>query len=231
MEIFDILLHVDTYLAQLLDMFGNGTYVILFLIIFAETGLVVIPFLPGDSLLFTVGALAGSGMLDIWTVYFLLLLAAILGDSANYAIGKYLGPRVFAQENARLFKREYLAKTREFYGRHGGKTIIIARFLPIIRTFAPFVAGIGSMPYLTFLLYNIVGATIWVTSLLFAGFFLGGLTVVQENFEYFILGIIGLSLLPFAFEYFRHRRGPSVSSEVLNQATYEDIKETLRKEA
>ncbi len=229
MEIFDFILHIDSSLAKLIELFGVGTYVILFLIIFAETGLVITPFLPGDSLLFAVGALAGGGMLDIWTVYVLMLVAAILGDSVNYAVGNYLGPRVFAEENARFFKKAYLAKTREFYDRHGGKTIILARFLPIIRTFAPFVAGIGSMPYRIFFLYNVVGALIWVTSLTAAGYFLGSLPFVQENFEYVIFGIIGLSLLPLVIEFLRHQRGPVVTQETLKQATYEDIQETLKK--
>ena len=229
MEIFDFILHIDSSLAKLIELFGVGTYVILFLIIFAETGLVITPFLPGDSLLFAVGALAGGGMLDIWTVYVLMLVAAILGDSVNYAVGNYLGPRVFAEENARFFKKAYLAKTREFYDRHGGKTIILARFLPIIRTFAPFVAGIGSMPYRIFFLYNVVGAFIWVTSLTAAGYFLGSLPFVQENFEYVIFGIIGLSLLPLVIEFLRHQRGPVVNQETLKKATYEDIQETLKK--
>lgn len=230
MEIFDFILHIDSYLTSIINLFGAWTYVILFLIIFAETGFIVTPFLPGDSLLFAVGTLAGGGLLNIWTVYFVMLGAAILGDSVNYAVGNYLGPKVFSRENSRFFKKAYLAKTREFYDLHGGKTIILARFLPIIRTFAPFVAGIGSMPYHTFFLYNIVGAFIWVTSLTFAGFFLGSLPFVKANFEYVIFGIIGISLLPLFIEFIKHKRGPKVSTEELEHATYEGIQDTFKKE-
>lgn len=230
MEIFDFILHIDSYLESIINLFGAWTYVILFLIIFAETGLVVTPFLPGDSLLFAVGTLAGGGMLNVWAVYIVMLIAAILGDSVNYSIGKYLGPKVFAKENSIFFKKAYLAKTREFYDLHGGKTIIMARFMPIIRTFAPFVAGIGSMPYHTFFLYNVVGAFIWVTSLTAAGFFLGSLPFVQANFEYVIFGIIGVSLLPLVIEFIKHKIGPKVTPEELQHATYEDIQETFKKE-
>lgn len=230
MEIFNFILHVNEYLANIISLFGAWTYVILFAVIFAETGLVVMPFLPGDSLLFAVGALASGGFLDIWMVYIVMLVAAVLGDTINYWIGHHVGPKVFAKENSRLFNKAYLEKTREFYEKHGGKTIIFARFLPIIRTFAPFVAGIGKMHYNTFLLYNVLGAFIWVTSLTFAGYFFGGLPFVKENFEYVIFGIIALSLVPLLVEYIKHKRGPKVSKKQLGNATYKDIQATFKKE-
>lgn len=164
MEIFDFIIHFDEYLAKIIAAFGPWTYAILFIIIFAETGLVVTPFLPGDSLLFVVGTLAGSelGGLNIWIAYITLLLAAILGDTVNYWIGHKIGDKAFSKKNSRIFKREYLEKTQEFYEKHGGKTIIIARFVPIVRTFAPFVAGVGRMHYSTFISYNVIGGFIWV---------------------------------------------------------------------
>jgi len=230
MEIFDFILHIDKHLADLIGYFGNWTYVMLFAIVFAETGLVVTPFLRGDSLLFAVGTLAGGGLLSIWISYFTLLVAAILGDTVNYWIGHYIGPKVFSKENSRFFKKEYLEKTREFYEKYGGKTIIIARFLPIIRTFAPFVAGVGKMHYGTFFFYNIFGGFIWVTSLVFAGFYLGGLSFIKANFEYAIFAIIALSLLPMIIEYIKYKRGPKISRRQLEHATYSDIKATLKKE-
>lgn len=207
MDIFDFVLHIDKHLAVMIDFFGIWTYVFLFLIIFAETGLVITPFLPGDSLLFAIGTLAGGGMLNIFTSYFTLLFAAILGDTFNYFIGFYFGPRIFSRNDSKLFKKEYLEKTENFYKKYGGKTIIIARFLPIIRTFAPFVAGIGKMDYKAFFFYNVVGAFLWVTSLIFAGFFLGGLPFIKANFEYVIFAIILISLFPMIFEYLKYKRG------------------------
>ncbi|MBU0722506.1 DedA family protein [Patescibacteria group bacterium] len=230
MEIFDFILHIDKHLADLIVFFGGWTYVMLFAIVFAETGLVVTPFLPGDSLLFAVGTLAGGSLLNIWISYFTLLIAAILGDTVNYWIGHYIGPKVFSKENSRFFKKEYLEKTREFYEKYGGKTIIIARFLPIIRTFAPFVAGVGKMHYGTFLFYNIFGGFIWVTSLVFAGFYLGGLSFIKANFEYAIFAIIAFSLLPMFIEYLKYKRRPKISKEQMEHATYKDIEATLKKE-
>lgn len=229
MEIFDFILHIDKYLADLIGYFGSWTYVMLFAIVFAETGLVVTPFLPGDSLLFAVGTLAGGGLLNIWISYFTLLIAAILGDTVNYWIGHYIGPKVFNKENSKFFKKEYLEKTREFYEQYGGKTIIIARFLPIIRTFAPFVAGVGKMHYITFFFYNVFGGFIWVTSLVFAGFYLGGLSFVKANFEYAIFVIIALSLLPMLIEYIKYKRGPKISKKQMEHATYKDVQETFKK--
>ena len=227
MEIFDALVHFDAYLANIIEIFGPLTYIVLFLIIFAETGLVLTPFLPGDSLLFVVGTLAGGNLLNIWVVYITLLSAAILGDTVNYWIGNLIGPRVFSSESSRFFKREYLEKTRDFYEKHGGKTIILARFIPIIRTFAPFVAGVGKMRYQTFLLYNIVGAFIWVTSITFAGYFFGGLPIVRDNFEYAVVGIIIISLIPVFIEYIKHKRKTRKQKIA---TSYKKLRETFKKE-
>lgn len=224
----DFFIHLDEHLASIIALFGIWTYVILFLIIFAETGLVVTPFLPGDSLLFVVGTLAGGGFLNIWVVYFTLLIAAILGDTVNYWIGHHFGKRVFTKENSRFFNKAYLEKTREFYDKHGGKTIIIARFVPIIRTFAPFVAGVGNMHYGTFISYNIIGAFIWVTSLTLAGYFLGALPIVKENFETAIFLIIGISLIPVLFEFIKHRLEKRKTKE--EQTSYKEIQETFKEE-
>lgn len=231
MEIFELILRVDEYLANIITLFGPWTYVFLFAVIFAETGLVIMPFLPGDSLLFAVGALAGSGLLNIWTAYITMLVAAILGDTVNYWVGYHVGPKVFAKENSRFFNKSYLEKTREFFEKHGGKTIILARFMPIIRTFAPFVAGIGKMNYNTFLFYNIAGALIWVSSLTFAGYFFGGLSFVKANFEYVIFGIIALSLAPLLIEYVKHKRKPQIPiKQAERHATYQDIQATFKKD-
>lgn len=230
MQLLDYILHIDEYLKIIIDSLGSLTYVILFLIIFAETGFVVTPFLPGDSLLFAVGTLSRTGLLNIWVTYITLLIAAILGDTVNYWIGNMIGPRVFAKENSRVFKKAYLEKTREFYEKHGGKTIILARFVPIVRTFAPFIAGVGKMHYSTFLFYNIAGAAIWVTSLTFAGYFFGGLPIVRENFELAVIGIVLFSLLPMIYEYISHKKGPKLSKKQLEHATYQDIQKTLKKE-
>ncbi len=230
MEFFDFIFHLDEYLAQGIALVGHWIYAVLFAVIFAETGLVIAPFLPGDSLLFAIGALAGSGFLNIWTACIVMVIAAILGDTVNYWIGHHLGPRVLSKENSRIFNKAYLEKTREFYAKHGGKTIILARFLPIVRTFAPFVAGVGNMHYSTFLLYNVVGAFIWVTSLTVAGYFFGSLHFVKENFEYLVIGIIVLSLLPMVVEYRRHRSAPNMTTKQPEHTTYKDIKETFNKE-
>mgnify|MGYP001464018789 CR=1 FL=1 len=208
MQFLSLILHIDQYLIDIINFFGVWTYVFLFLVIFAETGFVVTPFLPGDSLLFAAGTLAGAGLLNLLNSYLVLLFAAILGDSVNYWIGHYLGTKVFKRENSRFFKKEYLDKTSAFYEKYGGKTIVIARFLPIIRTFAPFVAGVGKMNYSKFFLYNVLGGFIWVSSLVFAGFFLGGLPVIKNNFEIAIFTIILLSLLPGFIEYIKYKRGP-----------------------
>jgi membrane-associated protein len=205
LTLIDIIIHLDQHLITVTEMFGVWTYVILFLVIFCETGLVITPILPGDSLLFGLGALAAIGALDMAWMFPLLCIAAILGDSVNYAIGHYIGPRIFDQERIRFFKREHLVRTHEFYERHGGKTIIIARFIPIIRTFAPFVAGIGSMTYPRFLAFNVIGGIAWVALFLFGGYFFGNLPFVKQNFTLIVIAIIVLSVLPGVFEYLRQR--------------------------
>lgn len=204
---FDFFLHIDKHLFSLVTEYRNWTYLILFLIIFCETGLVVTPFLPGDSLLFAAGAIAALGILNIWILITLLCIAAILGDSVNYSIGKFLGQKAF-EGNYRLIKKEYLHRTHEFYEKHGGKTIIIARFVPIIRTFAPFIAGMGSMNYLKFILFNIVGGILWIVVCSFAGYFFGNLPFVKNNFSLVVLAIIIISLFPIMVEYLKYKLNP-----------------------
>lgn len=205
--LIDFILHIDVHLSDLIRSYGTWTYLILFLIIFLETGLVVTPILPGDSLLFAAGTFAAKGALDPVTLFLLLSVAAILGDTANYWIGAYLGPKVFHKEKVRFLNREYLDRTHQFYERYGGKTIIIARFIPIIRTFAPFVAGIGSMTYVRFIIYNVVGGIAWIAICVFAGFFFGNLPVVRNNFSIVIMAIVFISILPGIIEFLRHRYG------------------------
>jgi len=211
---FGVLMHLDKYLGAVIQDYGAWTYLILFLIIFCETGLVITPILPGDSLLFTIGAFCGLGYLDLWLTLELLPLAAILGDPVNFRVGQYIGPKVFHYENSRVFKKEYLQKTHAFYEKYGGKTIIIARFVPIVRTFAPFVAGVGAMTYGKFLAYNIAGGLLWVCSITLAGYFFGNIPAVKNNFTIVVLGIIFVSILPGVIEYVRHKRaarpGPAV---------------------
>jgi membrane-associated protein len=209
--IVDIFLHLDRHLGEFVQAHGSSTYGLLFAVIFMETGVVVTPFLPGDSLLFTCGALAATGSLRLPALFLLLASAAILGDNMNYWIGRGVGPRVFSGTH-RLLKREHLLRTQAFYVRHGGKTIFLARFLPIIRTFAPFVAGIGAMPYARFLTYSVAGAISWVGSCLLAGYAFGNIPAVKNNFSLVILGIVVVSLLPLAIEYLRNR-GHSPSSQ------------------
>ncbi|NLL52562.1 MAG: DedA family protein [Peptococcaceae bacterium] len=194
--IIDFILHVDKYIAVFFQNYGAWTYLILFLIVFIETGLVVFPFLPGDSLIFVVGALGATGALDVKFAAVLLMAAAILGNTQNYYIGKYIGHRAFQIRDNRFFKKEYLYKTHKFYEKHGGKTIFISRFMPIIRTFAPFVAGIGKMRFVRFMSYNILGGLFWVLIFIFAGYYFGNIPVVQKNFTLVILAIIFISLLP-----------------------------------
>jgi membrane-associated protein len=201
----DFFLHLDKHLADVIQQYGIYTYALLFLIVFLETGLVVTPLLPGDSLLFAAGSFAGIGALSLWPLLFLLSVAAVFGDTVNYAIGATLGPRVFHYPRSRFFNPEHLRKTHEFYEKYGGKTIIIARFIPIIRTFAPFVAGIGAMSYARFLSYNVIGGVLWVSLCVLAGYFFGNLPFVQRNFSVVILAIIAISLLPALVEYLRHR--------------------------
>ena len=202
---FDIVLHLDKHLQMLVQDYGVWVYLILFAIVFCETGLVVTPFLPGDSLLFVAGALAAAGGMNVHLLVVLLIIAAIAGDAVNYSVGRYLGPKVFHNDGSRLLNRQYLEKAHAFYERHGGKTIIIARFIPIIRTYAPFVAGIGSMPYPRFALFNVIGAVIWVTSLAYAGYFFGNIPWVKSNLSLVIITIIILSILPAIFEILRQK--------------------------
>ncbi len=202
----DLILHLDQHLLDLARTYGVWIYAILFLIVFLETGVIVTPFLPGDSLLFVAGAIAAAGEMNVHGLVLLLIAAAILGDSLNYAIGRYLGPRVFRFEDTRFFKRAYIDRTHVFFERHGGKTIIIARFIPIIRTYAPFVAGVGAMAYSRFLVFNVTGAILWVLLLTYAGYFFGNLPLVKNNLTLVILGIIVLSILPGVFEFLRARR-------------------------
>src|SRR5574343_275284 len=205
-QFIDIVLHLDKHLAILVQQYGLWIYGILFFIIFAETGFVVFPFLPGDSLLFVAGALAaiGEGGMNIWTLVVVLLAAAVFGNMVNYQIGRFFGPKVFHWENSRLFNRAALQKTHAFYELHGGKTLVISRFLPLFRTFAPFVAGIGAMPWGRFTLFNLIGALGWVASLCLAGYWLGNLPWVKQNLSLLILGIIAVSLLPVAVGYVKH---------------------------
>ena len=204
-EFIDFFLHLDVHLAEIIDRFGAGAYGILFLIVFCETGLVVTPFLPGDSLLFAAGAFAALGSFELVPLMVLLIVAAIAGDTVNYWIGARIGPRAFSG-NVRFLKQEYLVRTTEFYERHGGKTIVLARFIPIVRTFAPFVAGVGRMNYARFLAYNVIGAVVWVTLFALAGFYFGNIPAVKENFTLVILAIIGVSVLPIAIEMLKARR-------------------------
>ncbi len=203
---FDFVLHIDTYLDVILKEYGTLAYIILFIIIFAETGLVVTPFLPGDSLLFAIGAIAARGDLDIYLTIFLLIIAAILGDTVNYRVGMFFKDRILKGEKLRFIKESHLEKTKEFYDRYGGKTIIIGRFIPIIRTFAPFVAGIGTMEYRHFILYNVVGGVIWILIFTIAGFYFGNLPMIRKNFTLVIFAIIILSILPAVIEYIRSKR-------------------------
>lgn len=204
-SLIDFVLHLDVHLAAMTATYGLLTYAILFAIIFAETGLVIMPFLPGDSLLFAAGALCALGSLNIFVVWLSLVFAAILGDTVNYWVGKIFGDRIIKSKHIPFINQEHIAKTEAFYEKHGGVTIILARFIPIIRTFAPFVAGVGKMHYHTFVLYNIVGALIWVTLFTLAGYFFGNIPWVKHNFEIVIFVIIGLSVLPMIYEYLKHR--------------------------
>lgn len=206
-RIIDIIIHLDRYLSVMIGQFGTWTYLVLFAIIFMETGFVVTPFLPGDSLLFAAGAFAALGVLDPVLLLVVLSIAAVLGDTANYWIGHYIGPRVFREEGrSRLFKKEHLDKTHVFYERHGGKTIIIARFIPIIRTFAPFVAGVGKMSYWKFISFNVIGGIGWVMMFVLGGYFFGNISFVKKNFSVVVIAIVLISLLPAFFEWARQRR-------------------------
>lgn len=204
LKLIEIFLHLDKYLGQVIRDYGTWTYLLIFVIIFIETGLVVTPFLPGDSLLFAAGAFAALGDLNIAFLFLLLSLAAILGDTANYWIGHFIGPRAFSG-NVRFLKKEYMDRTHAFYEKYGGKTIILARFIPIIRTFAPFVAGVGAMTYGKFIAYNVIGGIAWVALFTFGGYFFGNLPTVQKNFTFVILAIILISVMPAVYEFVKGR--------------------------
>jgi len=222
--IIDLFLHLDKHLNELIRDYGLWTYLVLFLVVFCETGLVVTPFLPGDSLLFAAGALAASpeSPLNVGLLFVLLTVAAILGDTVNYWIGSAVGPKVFHKKDVRFLNREYLDRTHQFYEKYGGKTIIIARFIPIVRTFAPFVAGIGSMTYWRFLVYNVVGGIAWVAICLFAGYWFGNIPIVKNNFSIVIIAIVFISILPAIVEFVRHRmrsaKAPGVEAETSGAA-------------
>lgn len=211
-EIINFILHIDVYLAAIIQNYGSWVYLILFLVIFCETGLVIIPFLPGDSLIFAAGAFAAMGSLDVKLLYILFVAAAFLGDTVNYHIGLFIGPKAF-KSNSRLLKKEHLDRTHAFYERHGGKTIIIARFIPIIRTLAPFVAGVGKMGYLKFISYNIIGGILWVTIALFAGYYFGNIPLVKNNFTIVVLAIVLISVLPGVIGLLKGARSKKVERE------------------
>jgi len=214
--IIDLILHMDKYLGQIILDYGMWTYLLLFFVIFMETGFVITPFLPGDSLLFAAGTFAGMGYLNIGILFVLLSAAAILGDTVNYWIGHTIGPRAFSG-NIRFLKKEHLDRTHAFYEKHGGKTIIIARFIPIIRTFAPFVAGVGAMTYGKFISYNVIGGLVWVALFTLGGYFFGNLPFVQDNFSLVILAIIIISIMPAIIEFIRERKRPNREPQPPNQ--------------
>ena len=210
--IIDFILHIDQHLTELAAQYGVWIYGILFLIIFCETGLVVMPLLPGDSLLFAAGSIAAIGKMNIHLMVVLLIIAAILGDAVNFMIGKYFGEKLFANPNSKIFKQSHLQKTQQFYAKHGGKTIILARFIPIVRTFAPFVAGMGHMTYHHFLAYNVIGGVLWVTLFSYLGYFFGNLPIVKDNLSLVLVAIIVLSILPGIVEIIRHKRAAKQAS-------------------
>lgn len=209
----DIFFHIDKHLSEIIQNYGLWTYLIMFTIIFLETGLVVTPFLPGDSLLFAAGTFAALGALDLMWLFVFLSIAAVGGDTVNYWFGAYVGPKVFHKDKVRFLNKGYLDRTHQFYEKYGGKTIIIARFVPIIRTFAPFVAGIGSMTYWRFFSYNVIGGVAWIVLCTLAGYFFGNLPIVKENFSLVILAIIIISILPGVIEYMRHRLAPVTANK------------------
>lgn len=199
-QIIDIILNLDIYLGYVISLFGSLTYLILFLVVFCETGIIIVSFLPGDSLLFIIGALSAGGALNLIVSIIILSLAAILGDTVNYQIGKYIGPKIFNKESSKLFNKNHLIEAHDFYEEYGGKTIILARFIPIIRAFAPFVAGIGLMPYKKFLSYNIIGGVAWVLIFTLIGYFFGNLPIVKDNFSLLVIAIIVISGLPIVIQ-------------------------------
>lgn len=216
-EFIDIILHLDRHLIWLIQNYENWIYLILFLIIFCETGLVITPFLPGDSLLFVAGTIAASGVMDVQFLVILLMLAAFSGDNTNYWIGRYLGPKIFTRTDSRILNRKHLEKTNRFYEKHGGKTIIFARFLPIFRTFVPFVAGIGRMVYTRFMTYSALGSFFWINSFIFGGYFFGNVPIVKNNLSFFILGIVLISVIPGIVQFIRNWLEKSKESKSYNK--------------
>lgn len=206
LNIVDFVLHIGDHLQELIAKHGNWVYVVLFAIVFCETGLVITPFLPGDSMLFTAGAIAAVGGMNVWLLMAILTLAAIIGDFVNFEIGKRFGRQLFANPNSKIFKQSHLKKTQDYYAKYGGRTIIIARFAPILRTFAPFVGGMGNMPYKDFARYNVIGAILWVMSFTLLGYFFGQLPFIKKYFTFFMIAIIVLSVLPMVIEIIRHRQ-------------------------
>ncbi|HEY6529993.1 MAG TPA: DedA family protein [Cellvibrionaceae bacterium] len=207
----DFILHVDVHLVELFNQYGLWIYAILFCIIFCETGLVATPFLPGDSLLFASGALMAASGLNVHSLALLLWAAAVMGDSTNYTIGRFLGGRLFANPHSKIFRADYLLKTQGYFDRFGGRTLIMARFMPIVRTFAPFVAGMGKMPYVRFIRFSVLGGFLWVFAFIYAGFYFGGIPAVRKNFTLLILGIIAVSFLPIFIEIWRQKFGSKKS--------------------
>jgi len=212
MTAFDMFLHVDRHLVEFAMTYGVWVYALLFLIIFLETGVVVTPFLPGDSLLFATGALAATGAIDVTSVLVLLTAAAVIGDNTNYFIGRAIGPRVFADKHTRFLKREHMLRTQNFYDKHGGKAVVLARFVPIVRTFAPFVAGVGRMHYPRFLAFDLGGGILWVWSFGLLGYFFGSQPIIKENFGLAVVAVIGISVLPIVVEVFKARFKRSAST-------------------
>ncbi|MGL5252907.1 MAG: DedA family protein [Moraxella sp.] len=205
MWLIDFILHIGDHLQELVKNYGNWIYAILFAIVFCETGLVVLPFLPGDSMLFAAGAIAAVGDMNVFVLMGLLIIAAVLGDFVNFEIGKHFGQRLFANPSSKIFKQSYLQKTHDYYEKYGGRTIIIARFIPIVRTFAPFVGGMGKMNYAQFARYNVMGAVLWVTLFTLLGYFFGQLPFVKQHFSWIMIGIIVVSVVPMVVEIIRHR--------------------------
>ncbi len=203
-QFVEMILHIDKYLQAAVNEYSAMAYVLLFLIIFFETGIVITPFLPGDSLLFAAGTLASTGLFSIWALFIIILIAAVFGDTLNYHIGRYIGPKIFKKESSLLFHKEYLVRAQTFYDKHGKKTIILARFIPIMRTFAPFVAGVGAMSYKVFLLYNVIGAALWCSLFIFGGYLFGNIPWVKEHFGLMVIAIIIISLLPLLKEIIVH---------------------------
>lgn len=213
----DFILHLDKHLSEIISAYGSLTYAILFFIVFAETGLVVMPFLPGDSLLFAAGALSALGSLHLLALLLILIAAAILGDSVNYWIGSLFGQKIVDNPKIKFINQEHIDKTEAFFKKHGGKAIVLARFVPIIRTFAPFVAGVGKMDYSTFFFYNVVGGIVWVCSFTLAGYFFGNIPAVKEHFTLVVVGIILVSVVPVLYEYVKHRNTPSTPQKTLEK--------------